>query len=384
MAFIGLGKINTNLIPIIIGCIFCFLNRLLNQYEGTKLFENVMLTNIFISFSDIFTIIPYIIFKIRSKKVYKPENKELIPNETKETKFEFLYEETYDIEDEVEGKGKFIVLIGLIFFVNYFIFVYIFALKTNTWIMYILFTSIFYYLFFKSKLYRHHYLSIVIILIIGLVIDFVEGNIQKDFNKNFKLILLSFLRVILLSLNYVLIKYTMEKKYASPYEIGFFNGLINLILFIIGAVIDNFFIKKFEYKEYFDNFNGKELLVVLGLMITQFGIYISLFIIDKKDTPCHIFIVFVFGQLAYYYKLTEISIVSIICLILILFFSLIFNEIIELNFLGLSQNTRKNIINRANTEVEGALFVKNEALEGNYETQKDGKEIEMENSSVES
>ena len=384
MAFIGLGKINTNLIPIIIGCIFCFLNRLLNQYEGTKLFENVMLTNIFISFSDIFTIIHYIIFKIRSKKVYKPENKELIPNETKETKFEFLYEETYDIEDEVEGKGKFIVLIGVIFFVNYFIFVYIFALKTNTWIMYILFTSIFYYLFFKSKLYRHHYLSIVIILIIGLVIDFVEGNIQKDFKENFKLILLSFLRVILLSLNYVLIKYTMEKKYASPYEIGFFIGLINLILFIIGAVIDNFFIKKFEYKEYFDNFNGKELLVVLGLMITQFGIYISLFIIDKKDTPCHIFIVFVFGQLAYYYNLTEISIVSIICLILILFFSLIFNEIIELNFLGLSQNTRKNIINRANTEVEGALFVKNEALEGNYETQKDGKEIEMENSSVES
>ena len=256
MAFIGLGKINTNLIPIIIGCIFCFLNRLLNQYEGTKLFENVMLTNIFISFSDIFTIIPYIIFKIRSKKVYKPENKELIPNETKETKFEFLYEETYDIEDEVEGKGKFIVLIGLIFFVNYFIFVYIFALKTNTWIMYILFTSIFYYLFFKSKLYRHHYLSIVIILIIGLVIDFVEGNIQKDFTENFKLILLSFLRVILLSLNYVLIKYTMEKKYASPYEIGFYNGLINLILFIIGAVIDNFFIKKFEYKEYFENFNG--------------------------------------------------------------------------------------------------------------------------------
>ena len=384
MAFIGLGKINSNLIPIIIGCIFCFLNRLLNQYEGTKLFENVMLTNIFISFSDIFTIIPYIIFKIRSKKIYKPENKEVIPNETKETKFEFLYEETYDIEDEVEGKGKFIVLIGVIFFVNYFIFVYIFALKTNTWIMYILFTSIFYYLFFKSKLYRHHYLSIVIILIIGLVIDFVEGNIEKDFTENFKLILLSFLRVILLSLNYVLIKYTMEKKYASPYEIGFYNGLINLILFIIGAVIDNFFIKKFEYKEYFDNFNGKELLVVLGLMITQFGIYISLFIIDKKDTPCHIFIVFVFGQLAYYYKLTEISIVSIICLILILFFSLIFNEIIELNFLGLSQNTRKNIINRANTEVEGALFVKNEALEGNYETQKDGKEIEMENSSVES
>jgi len=382
MAFIGLGKINTNLIPIIVGCVFCFLNRLLNQYEGTSLFKNVMLTNIFISFSDLFTIVPYIIFKIRSKKIYKHENKEITPDETQETKFEYLYEESYDIEDDVQGKGKFIVLIGLIFFVNYLIFVYIFALKTNTWIMYILFTSIFYYLFFKSKLYRHHYLSIVIILIIGLVIDFVEGNIQKDFTDNIKLILLSFLRVILLSLVYVLIKYTMEKKYASPYEIGFYNGLINLIIFIVGALIDHYFYGRFDYKEYFDNFNGKELLVIFGLMVTQFGIYMSLFIIDKNDTPCHIFIVFVFGQLAYYYNLTEISIVSIICLILILFFSLIFNEIIELNFCGLSQNTRKNIILRGDSEVVGSLLVK--GGEDNYDTQKEAKEIELENSSISS
>ena len=382
MAFIGIGKINTNLIPIVVGCVFCFLNRLLNQYEGTSLFKNVMLTNIFISFSDLFTIVPYIIFKIRSKKIYKHENKEITPDETQETKFEYLYEESYDIEDDVQGKGKFIVLIGLIFFVNYLIFVYIFALKTNTWIMYILFTSIFYYLFFKSKLYRHHYLSIVIILIIGLVIDFVEGNIQKDFTDNIKLILLSFLRVILLSLVYVLIKYTMEKKYASPYEIGFYNGLINLIIFIVGAVIDHYFYGRFDYKEYFDNFNGKELLVIFGLMVTQFGIYMSLFIIDKNDTPCHIFIVFVFGQLAYYYNLTEISIVSIICLILILFFSLIFNEIIELNFCGLSQNTRKNIILRGDSEVVGSLLVK--GGEENYDTQKEAKEIELENSSISS
>ena len=248
--------------------------------------------------------------------------------------------------------------------------------------MYILFTSIFYYLFFKSKLYRHHYLSIVIILIIGLVIDFVEGNIQKDFTDNIKLILLSFLRVILLSLVYVLIKYTMEKKYASPYEIGFYNGLINLIIFIVGALIDHYFYGRFDYKEYFDNFNGKELLVIFGLMVTQFGIYMSLFIIDKNDTPCHIFIVFVFGQLAYYYNLTEISIVSIICLILILFFSLIFNEIIELNFCGLSQNTRKNIILRGDSEVVGSLLVK--GGEDNYDTQKEAKEIELENSSISS
>ena len=34
----------------------------------------------------------------------------------------------------------------------------------------------------------------------------------------------------------------------------------------------------------------------------------------------------------------------------ILFISLIFNEIIEINFLGLSDNTKKNIIVRSETE----------------------------------
>ena len=115
-------------------------------------------------------------------------------------------------------------------------------------------------------------------------------------------------------------------------------------------------------------------------MITQFGIYISLFIIDKKDTPCHIFIVFVFGQLAYYYDLTKISTISIICLIIILFFSLIFNEIIELHFFGLSHYTKKNIINRAESEVYDSLFVvKNEECDINSEN--DGIEIELENNS---
>ena len=67
MAFIGLGKINTNLIPIIIGCIFCFLNRLLNQYDS-PLFKNPILTNICISLSRFLTVIPFVIIKIRSRR----------------------------------------------------------------------------------------------------------------------------------------------------------------------------------------------------------------------------------------------------------------------------------------------------------------------------
>ena len=44
------------------------------------------------------------------------------------------------------------------------------------------------------------------------------------------------------------------------------------------------------------------------------------------------------------------SIIIIICLIFVLLLSLIFNEIIEINVCGLSNNTKKNIIMRSESE----------------------------------
>ena len=373
MAFIRFGKIDKNLIPILIGCIFCFLNRLLNQYKHTFLFRNIILTNIFISFSDLFMIVPYIIYKIRSKKVVHNDNHEL---NQMDTKFEYIYEEN-NIEDDIKYKERYILLIGIIFFINYIMFVKTFEMKTNTWIVYILFTSIFYYIIFKAKLFKHHYLSIIIILIIGLIIDLIQGNIQNDFTNNIVSLILSFIRVILLSFNYVIIKYTMEKKFVSLYEIGLFNGIINLILFIIFAIFDYFFFYIDNYEEYFNNFDGKEVLVIFGLMFTQFGIYLPLFIIDKNNSPCHIFIIFIFGQLAYYINLQENLVIVIICLIIILFFSLIFNEIIEINFCGLSHDTKKNIISRAQTEVDESIIIKTDTLDENNDNNK------MEENSIE-
>ena len=384
MAFIGFGKIDANLIPLLSGCIFCVLNRILNQYKGTKLFENIVLTNVFIAFGDILIIIPYIIYEIRARKKENLDKKDDedhdindINNETK--KFEYIYEESEDIEN-VKGKGRFIILIALVFFVNYNMFVYTFSVKSNTWIMYILFTSIFYYLFFKSKLYLHHYLGICSILIFGIIIDLVLENLQFDFSEQLLKIASSVFRVILLSFDYVVIKYTMEKKYVSPYIIGMYNGLINLVLFIIFGIFDYYFFHLNNYDEYFSNFNTTEFLVILGLISTQLGLYTSLFFIDKNDSPCHIFIVFVFGQFGSYFynfKFEKYSAIVIICLILILFFSFVFNEIIELRFWGLSFNTKRNITKRAETEVDDSMMLMSDCEE------KDENIIEASNKSVE-
>ena len=141
---------------------------------------------------------------------------------------EYIHEEKQDIQ-YVKGKVKYVILIGIIFFANYNMFIYTISIKSNTWIMYIVFTSLFYYLIFKSKLFIHHYLSIALILIFGIVIDLIIGNLQVEFSEQLLKVALSVVRVILLSLDYTLIKYTMEKKYVSPYVLGLFNGLINLV-----------------------------------------------------------------------------------------------------------------------------------------------------------
>ena len=79
MAIIGFGAINKDLIAIIIGSIFCFLNRLLNIFVEAKLFNNKILTNIFISIANIFTIIPYLISERRGHS--RPPKRRSLPEQ---------------------------------------------------------------------------------------------------------------------------------------------------------------------------------------------------------------------------------------------------------------------------------------------------------------
>ena len=165
----------------------------------------------------------------------------------------------------------------------------------------------------------------------------------------------------------------MEKKFASVYEVTFCNGLINFILTVIFSIIDYYFIEYFEYKEYFESFGIKELLLVLGVMATQLGIYIFIVISSKYYPPCHAFIIFVFGHLAYYlyhFELRVSSIIAVICILIIIFFSLVFSEIIEISFLGLSFNLKRNITKRAEIESNVSLIENNNTID-------DGSSIEM-------
>lgn len=362
MAFISIGKIDKNLIPMIAGCIFCFLNRILNQYDGSLLFKNQIMMNIYISTSKLFTIIPFILLKINSKKV-SSNDIQTIKNQQA-----LKYMNKSGAKRIIAGKWGFIFLAVMIYFVNQIFFVLTIKVHSNTTILNILITSLFYYLIFKIKLYRHHYLSIILIIIVGFIIDMILGNLLFDIDNNLGLFFFRLLREVLFSLSSVVDKYILEKKFGSVYEILLTNGVITSTLFIIFAIIDHNFFGIYNYEEYFNNFNTMELLVASGVIITQLGLNVSILFTNKNNSPCHIFIIFIFGQLAYYIDFSGSNAIVIFCLIIILFLSFVFNEILEINFLGLSDNTKKNISKRAENE-DNMIITKSDTYDSMLEGQ---------------
>ena len=257
-----------------------------------------------------------------------------------------------------------------------------FDAQTNAWIWIILIASIFYYFIFKVKLYKHHYLSIILIILFGLIIDISKKAIIDDANNKPIALVMKYLKEILFSLYNVIAKYVMEKKFVSVYEFSFYIGLFNLIFLIIFAIIDYNYFSIYTYKEYFDNINYKEILKILGVLFNQLGINLGSLFTTKNCSPCHVFIIFVFGQIAYYiYFNYEYIILVTICLIIILFLSLIFNEIIEIDIFKLSYNTKRNIMKRAeNDALIKNLDLDNESIHGNTENNNSNSFINNSNS----
>ena len=174
---------------------------------------------------------------------------------------------------------------------------YVTGLKINIWISEIFIYCIFYYLIFKIKPYKHHYLSIILIILLGIILDLILNNLQNDIINKWQKIFLRLLREILYSLQDVINKYIMEKKFCSVYELSLYGGIVYLILLGIFSIFNYYYFKFDNFEEYTNNFNYIELFLAIGTMITQFGLDISSLFTIKNNTPCHLFIISVFSQI---------------------------------------------------------------------------------------
>ena len=235
----------------------------------------------------------------------------------------------------------------------------------NLWIFDIVFLGEFSHLILKLKLYNHQYLSCLIMIIFGIVLNAID--VEYDVSLIYKL-LLSFLIEICYTLAIVVAKYGMDTLFMTPFEITCYEGIFNVILNIIFlAIATNKELVNppllielaksctYEGKTYLDNFyaywnslDGTEILVFIVQMFSRALFNLFGHIIANEFTPSHVIFLLRIGEifLAFKGSFDSKHIGSLFIILVEIFMLLIFTEIIELNFCGLEYNTKKNIRKR--------------------------------------
>ena len=221
--------------------------------------------------------------------------------------------------------------------------------------------NFYYFWIFKIKLYKHHYLSIIIFCVLAIlmfIIDFIVEVFQDStisYGEYLSETFYLFLEFALTFFSFVIEKYFMVKTYVRLYENIFIQGLIELILSSssIAILIHCNVLKDFSF--YWNIFLEEETRIILLTFI--FCVYYSiLFLVIDIFSPFHVILIYLFEGIVYliynifFLLQNKIYIVYSFFILICLFFIGIYIEIIELNFWGLSYNTKKNIELRAQIE----------------------------------
>ena len=211
----------------------------------------------------------------------------------------------------------------------------------------------------KTSIYRHNLLSLIIILFNLLLISI--SYIHYFLTKTISVTIYYLFNNFLLCLLYVFGKKYLDSFYVSPYNLILYIGIICSFIFLVYdlivylIVIDNNdnihdIILRFQK-------NGSSSFVILFLLdiIFSFSCNIGIWLSIYYFTPFHFIISELISEYIYYtydwlfgdsdYEVGNIILYSLIYLIN-LFLSLVFNEIIILNFCDLDFNTKIKIEQR--------------------------------------
>ena len=368
---ISKGHINKYIIfALLAGFCKCFVSIMVYKFEKyAKFNDNPLIIGFNAGIGMSLSIIPLIIIKRKSlsHEDYKIRATTTLTNDIKATSkcANLNYLEKYD--QKRLRTQKFLILLACAFldFLNRFL---TFFLKkfiiNNIWIFNIIFISIFDYFILRKKLYKHQYISCIIIVILGIAATTI--GLLKETGKIYIKLLLGIFLKILYSLSLVLAKFLMDHRSCSPLDVTFYEGTFTLIVYsILLGIFTNVPIKdenqqleevlnltRYKGKKYIDHFIaafenmgvGEVFLFILsaiGRLVSKlFG-----YIIVKHFTSSHIILVLMIGEIILVFKKDHgwHEIVQFILFFFALFMLLIFTEIIEINACNLEKNTKKNI-----------------------------------------
>ena len=360
---ISLGTINKKFLLIIIHVIACLISMLIKK--KTRFFseknDHPIVYCIIYSLGLCFSFIFLVIYKLYNKKKEQANKTDieqnylislLVPNQTKVISIieKFLF---ISLVAGIDYLSLAISSFFLIYGGNYI----------NSWPVIIISMTLFSYLFLKVKLYSHHYLSMSIIIILGLLYNvLLEVFTKENMEKNYIYFIAFFCSEILNSLVYFLYKYYMHIKYIISFEILFYQGLIELSFGIITLIITTSINKVDNFIAFCKDLDVKEGLLIAALILTNFISSIFMITIINIFSPFHIFLSNALTDFLSFFSVIYISkglnnkgekidayviILCILFFIIGLFMILIYIEIIQLDFCGLSNMTIKNIQLRA-------------------------------------
>lgn len=218
----------------------------------------------------------------------------------------------------------------------------------------IIFTTIVSFFLLSYKYSRHHYICLVLFILLSIGIDINSICFGESEKKFYKLYLIASIAQLLFeSIAFSFQKYMFDKLYYSPYYVCFAFGvfflcynLCTLLVFIITGNND--------YLNYFTNVSvGYEIFKFISNIFMVFFLYTFMALTNYYFTPNHLVCIDQLGKMirVIVNESKNLKYIYIFPFSLQLIILMIFLEILELNFCGLNKNSKKNIQIRAISEM---------------------------------
>ena len=383
------GKINKYFIIPFICPIFCFLTNhfydlyvkfLLENINDKNLFDDkikkkLYLLSLIFSLSYLGGGLLYFVTYIRSKTEALKKSNENKNDKTRtvsSSSITYIYNDASGHNNTLKIYSFLVISSLLIIFAIicniYNLFnLFPFNVKKNDFerrLYYLILLPIFSKIILKNELFSHQILSLSI-SIIGIILLFIPTVliIKKDdiiFN------ILIFLYTSAYSFVDVMVKYLTHKYYLSPYFCLLYIGFFSLIIFLIGFII---YYSITNFHDFIENFKNESLISVIYIIstiISSLILKVLSFLVIYYFSPTLLMVTDIIHPIIKWIislsqnekdkhnKTLEI-ILNSIGYFLVLFSSLIYNEIIILNFYGLNKNTKKYLEEKQREEFSSIL-----------------------------
>ena len=351
MKFISIGTIDIKfLIPVVGGLVGLIYRIFIVKSPKLGIIkQNPFLRSMYVTFGMILALIPLLIIKYKSK----------VGNDGQIIKSEYL-KQLKDSKDAIKKtkckKFRFILYSTIFDFLQTLLAIlFILNIVYNLWIFDIIIMSLFSFLILKTKYYKHQFISMFIIVVLGFGLNIIKYFQLDDIEDKLNAfdIFIHLISEIIYCLVLVIRKYNMEINYCNPYELCFLEGVLLIIFYSICLGI----FCRYELSvygiphpdnliQYFDEYDYNDFIVCLAIIITHFIYSISIILTCDYFTPIHILIISIINESIRHLipdSNWTLNILGIFILLLITITFLVFIEVIEINICNLSYNTKKNI-----------------------------------------